>query len=403
MRGPVRKGTLVDLEDARTIGQQLRRIRKSRDKSLQVVADLTGGVVSASTLSWIENGLRALDRRSEIVAIANVLQIAPSELIKLPVPKPANGDADSAEDAVRLALMAVSRDRPGGQVVGVEELRARANAIESMDYRRRGAALPGLIRDLHNTLTAGRDVAELLKLAVMVHAQTTRGWLYIAGAPLDLRREAATLALRMAQERDDPTALGVAAWSGVIEMIAAGAFDLAEAELDSVTVPTNTSEGLQLNGMLALSRSLVAAADRRPGDMQAPLEHAAQVAERTGQGNAFRMGFGPVNVGLWRMAGALEARDFDQVIQVAEGLRPEEHPSRERRATYWMDYGRALARVRRRDEAVMAFRRAEELFPMRVLRNPFAREVIAELLAHSRRDAVGRELRGLAYRAGLPV
>jgi hypothetical protein len=38
-----------------------------------------------------------------------------------------------------------------------------------------------------------------------------------------------------------------------------------------------------------------------------------------------------------------------------------------------------------------------------MLRNPFAREVIAELLAHSRRDAVGRELRGLAYRAGLPV
>jgi hypothetical protein len=40
---------------------------------------------------------------------------------------------------------------------------------------------------------------------------------------------------------------------------------------------------------------------------------------------------------------------------------------------------------------------------MRVLRNPFARDVIAELVAHSRRDSVGRELRGMAYRAGLPV
>ena len=35
------------------------------------------------------------------------------------------------------------------------------------------------------------------------------------------------------------------------------------------------------------------------------------------------------------------------------------------------------------------------------LPDPFAREVIAELLAHSRRDAVDRELRGLASRAGL--
>jgi hypothetical protein len=187
-------------------------------------------------------------------------------------------------------------------------------------------------------------------------------------------------------------------------MLAAGAFALAETELDSVTVPTNTSEGMQLDGMLALSRSLVAAADKRPGDMQAPLEHAAQVAERTGQGNAFRMGFGPVNVGLWRMAGALEAGDPDHVIQVAESLRPQEHPSRERRATYWMDYGRALARVRRRDQAVMALRRAEDLFPMRVLRNAFVCDVIAELLPHYRRDdAVGRELRGMAFRAGLLV
>ena len=68
-----------------------------------------------------------------------------------------------------------------------------------------------------------------------------------------------------------------------------------------------------------------------------------------------------------------------------------------------MDYGKALARVRRRDEAVIALRKAEELFPMRVLRNPFARDVIAELVTQAKRDAVGRELRGMAYRAGLPV
>ncbi|MGH8917963.1 MAG: hypothetical protein ACRD0H_06420 [Actinomycetes bacterium] len=40
---------------------------------------------------------------------------------------------------------------------------------------------------------------------------------------------------------------------------------------------------------------------------------------------------------------------------------------------------------------------------MRVRRNAFAREVIAELYAHARNDAVGREIRGLAFRAGLPV
>lgn len=171
---------------------------------------------------------------------------------------------------MRLALMAVGRKQPGGQVVSFEELRVRANSIESSDYRSRGDALPGLSRDLHSTLAAGRDVIELLDLAVMVHAQTTRGWLYVVGAPLDLRREAATLAQRMAEERDDPAALGVAAWGAVIEMIAAGAFDLAQDELNSVTVPTN--------------RSLVAAADKRPGDADATLEHAAELAQRSSPG-----------------------------------------------------------------------------------------------------------------------
>ncbi|MGH3685778.1 MAG: hypothetical protein ACRDRU_00010 [Pseudonocardiaceae bacterium] len=51
----------------------------------------------------------------------------------------------------------------------------------------------------------------------------------------------------------------------------------------------------------------------------------------------------------------------------------------------------------RHDDAVIAFRRAEKIHPHRVQRDPFAREVLAELLARSPRGAVGRELRGMAY------
>ncbi len=385
----------------RTIGRRLRAVRLARRKSLRAVAGLAG--ISPSHLSRLENGERALDRRSLIVALANALQIAPSELTGLPIPAPGDGDADAAISAVRRALMAVTSNRAGGQVVSVAELKQRTTAIEHADYQTRGVQLPGLIADLHTTLGVGRDVAELLPLAVLFHAQTVRGWLLVVGAPLDLRWQATMLAGQAAERLDDPTLLGVATWGATVEMVTSGAFDLAHAELDAATVPTTTSDGLQLDGMLALSRSLVASAKLRPADMEAALQHAEQVARRTGQGNAFRMGFGPVNVGLWRMSGALEAGDPDAAIRTAEGLRPAEHPSRERRATYWMDYGRALARVRRHDDAVLALRKAEVLFPMRVHRNPFARDTLAELVARSKRDAVGRELRGMAYRAGLPV
>jgi hypothetical protein len=190
------------------------------------------------------------------------------------------------------------------------------------------------------------------------------------GAPLDLRREAVALAQRMAKERDTPTAWGVAAWGAVIEMVTAGAFDLAREELDSVTVPTDTPESMQLAGMLALSASLVVAAAKRPAEVEAALEYAVQLARRTGQGNAYLMGFGPTNVGLWQMAAALRVRDYQRAATIPEGVNPKAHPSRERRATYWMDYGRALARLPgRQDDVVRALRIAEELFPMRVLRN----------------------------------
>src|SRR6185312_3836216 len=142
-------------EEARTIGRRLRRIRKARDKSLEVIAGLSG-VMSAATLSRIENGLRALDSRSEIAALANALQVAPSELIKLPVPAPGNGETDSALVPVRQALMAVARNRPGGQVLPIDAFRVRVRKllVAGRECRQAdvGAELPALIRDLHTSI-----------------------------------------------------------------------------------------------------------------------------------------------------------------------------------------------------------------------------------------------------------
>jgi transcriptional regulator with XRE-family HTH domain len=64
----VRRGALVDFEDARTIGRRLRRLRKFREKPLKVIAGLAG--MSKSQLDRIERGEVALDKLSEIVALA---------------------------------------------------------------------------------------------------------------------------------------------------------------------------------------------------------------------------------------------------------------------------------------------------------------------------------------------
>ncbi|MGH3978254.1 MAG: helix-turn-helix domain-containing protein, partial [Pseudonocardiaceae bacterium] len=336
--------------DAVTIGQRLRRIRKARGKTLKVVADLAG--TSVGHLSEIENGKTPLDSLRLITALANALEIAPSELTRLPIPAPANGETDAAVQAVRLALTAVSYDMPGGQVLPVDVLRQRVTAMVDAlcrceREREVGASLPGLIADLHTSIAAGRDVPELLELAAWLHSQAIVPWLSLAGAPLDLRSQAVMLARDTAGEHGNAAPMGLVAAAGARVALANGAFALAQAGLDAVTMPTNTPEAIQLAGFLALRRSVVAAADSRPGDVDAPLEYATELAARTGEGNAYGLAFGPTSVGLWRMHGAREAGDHELLVSIAEDLSLV-HADRSRQAYYWVDYGQGLARLRGR-------------------------------------------------------
>jgi hypothetical protein len=154
--------------------------------------------------------------------------------------------------------------------------------------------------------------------------------------------------------------------------------------------------------MLAFSSSLVAAARRDRSEAAAALDVAAELAQRTGEANAWWFGFGPTNAGVWRMSVALESGEHAAVARIAETLNPALIPSPQRRAAYWSDYGRALTRMRGRiADAAAALRQAERISPHR-LRHPFIRETLTELRSKAPRGVVGREIRGLAHRAGLP-
>jgi transcriptional regulator with XRE-family HTH domain len=405
----VRERAQVDVEDARTIGRRLRQIRKSRGKSLRVIAGLSG-VLSAASLSRIENGLRALDRHSEVVALAAALEIAPSEPTRLSAPAPANGHTGSAMvEAVRHALMAADLGYPSGQVVPVEVLRARVAGVQRARRRARfghvAGALPNLIGDLHTSIASGRDKADLLPLAALLHVDVVAHWLHDAGAP-DLRMHAAGLARDAAHEHDQAATLAVAAWGTSVALLTGGMIDLAQAELDSITLPPANSETAGVLCGLAMTQSLVAAVDRRPADVHGPIEVAAELAARFGDvDDQFGILVGPDQVNMRRAALAMEEGDPERAVHIAEGVHPEEFSYVVRRAGYWIDYGRALARLRgRQDDAVRALLTAEKLFPARVYANQFVPDTLARLLARSRRDSpMGRELRGMAYRAGLAV
>ena len=407
---PANEGTTMDAEEARTIGWRLRRIREDRGKSLQVIAGLTGRM-STSTLHRIEHGQRAVTL-SEIVALANALEIAPSELTRLPVPAPANGHTDSTTEAVRLALDAIDADCPDGLVLPVAVLRDQVTRIHTQhracQFAEVATDLPGLIRNLHTTLDAGTDHDELLDLAVYLHVHITRLWLSRVAAPTDLVRRTVFLARRLARERDEVTTLAVAGFAVADSLLCGGALELGRAVLDSLTVPSATTDTAGLVCLLTYSHAHAAVLDGRPGDVAAPLEAAAELAERFGTtDDADSLGFAHAraDMGLLRMWLALEAGEPDQAVSIAHDVDlARHHPFPSGQAHYWMFYGRALAQLRgRRDDAVRALRTAEDIFPIKVRRDPLIRDVIATLLPGTRNDAIGTELRRMAHRAGLPT
>lgn len=190
-------------------------------------------------------------------------------------------------------------------------------------------------------------------------------------------------------------------------LLSGGAFEAARTELDSLTLPSITAATAGLVCLITSTHAIAAALDRRPNDAVAPMDATTELAERfgaTGKADAQGIVFGPVDAGITRMFLALEAGEPDQAVNIARDVHPEQHPFPVNQAHYWLHYGRALARLRKRhDDAVIALRTAEDIFPTKVRRDPMVREVLAELMTHSKKDAVGRELRGMAHRAGLPV
>jgi transcriptional regulator with XRE-family HTH domain len=85
--------------------------------------------MSKSRLSQLERGERALDRRSEIVALAGALEVAPTELLALPLPLPADGRTDMPVEAIRRALLAAVTGAAGGEVLAAQVPRSRVTEV----------------------------------------------------------------------------------------------------------------------------------------------------------------------------------------------------------------------------------------------------------------------------------
>jgi len=155
--------------------------------------------------------------------------------------------------------------------------------------------------------------------------------------------------------------------------------------------------------MLHLSAALAAAAQADHDTVAIHLQEASALAARmdTEVGTWANLFFGPTNVGIWRTSLALELGEHRHAIQAAKAVHPELLPN-SRQAQFWADLGRALTATKKtREKGIRVLLHAEQLAPQLIYHDVFVREAVADLLRQARREAGGRELRGLAWRMGV--
>lgn len=397
--------------EAVTIGQRVRRYRSTQGMSLDELATRAG--LSKSFLSRAERGERRLDRRAHLDALADALGVSLFNLTGQPYhpTKARDAQAHGAVPAVRVALMDTAYgERPEVESVsGVRPLPLLEREVwrverlcEESDYTAFGALLPDLLLELHAAAADPDGTVRAAAAPLVTRACQSTFYLLKDLGYADLAWIAADRASEAAEASELPELIGLAQFLRSHALRAVGArsraLALADRAADALQPMADDGPAGEVYGMLHLTSALSNAASGRQADAQQHLDEAAEVASRTGNGNSFGLHFGPTNVGIWRVAVAVEAGEGGKVGELARGVAVDTVPSRGRRAAFWSDVGRGLAREPgRQDEARAMIRRAEALAPLQVRANPYVRETVATLL----NEAGGRELRELARRMGV--
>jgi transcriptional regulator with XRE-family HTH domain len=399
--------------DDTTVGGRLRTLRLWRRMTLAEVAGLSG--VSAAYLSMAERGLRSLDRRSMISALAVALRVSEAELTGAP-----HLGTDRLQSEPHLAIPALrdalavnsigapAADRARSLTEVVTELETLRSAYAEYDYLRQGPALARVLGELYVLVSAPADEAAKVSAArALVDACSWSAWMcHSLGYP-DLAQIAARAAVDAASLTGDPVDIGKAQFprTGTVPRSRAHSLAIAERAANAMEPHARDAEGFQVLGMLTLRAALAAAAALNGGLADHWLAEAQALADRVNDDNPACNWewFGRTNVAVWRVAIAVERGQGGRVVLELASRAESGKLLPNRQAALCTDVGRGLAREQgTQAEAAVWLRRAEAAAPQWTRNCPAAREAVAFLLTRARTTAGGRELRGMAARMGVP-
>lgn len=367
-------------------------------------AVLAGRVgVTQSYISKVEQGVQTIDRRSLLVGIAEALQVTVADLLGQPgdATDPNKAKATLSVPDLRLALVEVQFASAGTPSRSRDEL---VKAMAANDRKRLvcdfAAAAPELPQILRDAAAYG---PVLLSEALHSTASVLRSLGY-----RDLAWRASDLALDRAREAENDALLAAAQFMRLMTLPpeAHKVIEL-EARRTYEDLQQRAADPLARRGYGALHLS-AALAEAQAGRKDLVLDHlteahreALTLGEPAVPGG-LSMSFGPTNVGLWRMATFLESGEYEKVVDIAKGIRPQALPHANRQSSYFLDLGRALSHIRGQDrQAIISLARAEAAAPQYVRGLPAARNVVNALIARAQKRAIADDLRRLATKLGL--
>jgi transcriptional regulator with XRE-family HTH domain len=390
------------------IGMNVRAARRSRGMSLETLAGLTGR--SKGWLSKIENGHARLERRQDIAAIAEALAVSADSILGVPAPEIRPGTATPSLRLLRATLLDTTIDHPPDTPARPVELLAdlaasQEQAVHSADYNTMAGELPGILGELqvHAAAEGGPDRDTALRSLIRAYAAAMIMLLHFGQR--DLAWVAADRGRQAALVLGDPVWIGAAAFEcAMARPSAAKSRALLSASRRADELEPHLGDHVlahQVYGMLRLTAALACSVQGNHAGAMDQAAEAARIAAPIGDSPDAFGRFGPANVGVWQASLLVEAGNASEALACADQVRPEMLASNLRRAGLGVERARAHAMLGADAGAIVSLRQAERFSPVMVRNNVMARELVADMLTRARREAGGRDLRGLAWRMNL--
>lgn len=384
------------------IGARVRVWRRRRGLSQAAVAGLAG--LSQGYVSQIEAGIRGVERRSTLVALAGALDVSVADLLgqSTDPADPMRIKASEAVASIRVALVQLEAGAIDAPTRGPDEMAAAVEHAmhlrQTSDYLTLAPMLPGLLLDAASY--PGTDA--LVRIAYEASV-TLRNLGY-----RDLSWPAARVAVTASRDLEDPAWIGAADFIFSLSLpIEASrvARSVGENSLVQLQAAAADPNARQMLGQVHLSAAFASAVGRHEQTAAAHLAEADREAASLGEPDdaGFNLSFfGPTNINLWKMSIFTELGEYEKVLELARQVSVAGIPVANRRQSYHMSLGRALAHSGARDkEAMVELAKAERVAPAPFRLNPITRDLVSTMITRAQRKAVAEDLAAMARRLGI--